>query len=91
MAGAAGTKARGQLGSIFVSELHRRQLVSLARCGRLLAQQKRVLGTHTDPDAPLHLTPAGQSIPLSSWRRRRAQLLATNKRASAVTPTLPLC
>ena len=47
-------------------------------------------GAHTDPDAPLHLALAGQSIPLSSWRRRRVQLLATNKHASAVMPTLPL-
>ena len=29
----------------------------------------------------MHLALAGQSIPLSSWRRRRVQLLATNKHA----------
>ena len=40
------------------------------------------------PDAPLHLALAGQSILLSSWRRRRVQLLATNKHASAVMPIL---
>ena len=49
---------------------------------------KHEFGAHTDPDAPLHLALAGQSIALSSWRRRRVQLLATNKHASAVMRTL---
>ena len=52
------------------------------------AANKHEFGAHSDPDAPLHLALAGQSIPLSSWRRRRVQLLATNKHASAVMPTL---
>jgi hypothetical protein len=52
------------------------------------AANKHESGAHSDPDAPLHLALAGQSIPLSSWRRRRVQLLATNKHASAVMPTL---
>ena len=51
---------------------------------------KSEFGAHTDPDAPWHLALAGQSIPLSSWRRRRVQLLATNRHASAVMPTLRL-
>ena len=37
---------------------------------------KHESGAHTDPEAPLHLALAGQSIPFSSWRRRRVQLLA---------------
>jgi hypothetical protein len=48
---------------------------------------KHESGAHTDPDAPLHLA-RRPSIALSSWRRRRVQLLATNKHASAVMPTL---
>ena len=40
--------------------------------------------------APLHLALAGQSIPLSSWRRRRVQLLATNKHASAHADPPPM-
>jgi hypothetical protein len=50
---------------------------------------KADFGLALDLDAPLNLALAGQSIPLSNWRRRRVQLLATNKHASAVMPTPP--
>ena len=64
---------------------------TVAGLGKLIERAgvaAKMSGAHTDPDAPLHLALAGQSIPLSSWRCRRVQLLATNKHASAVMPTL---
>ena len=61
------------------------------RALRTLNRDAKV-GLHfrSERGTPLHLALAGQNIPLSSWRRRRVQLLATNKHASAVKPTLLL-
>ena len=61
-------------------------------CGRRGTEARGQVGLHFRFRAGCTVAPGTSrpSIPLSSWRRRRVQLLATNKHASAVMPTLPL-